>query len=71
MYGGKCTLRPSNVPEARSIENLWGILAQKVYEGGWQARKQQELISRIQSQLKFFTKPDVQCEEKFACHSGK
>ena len=30
------------------------ILAQKVYEGGWEAKTQQELISRIQSQLKKF-----------------
>jgi hypothetical protein len=29
-----------------SIENLWGILAQKIYEGGWEATTQQELISR-------------------------
>ena len=34
-----------NVPQARQIEKLWGILAHKVYEGGWQARTQQELIS--------------------------
>ena len=43
---------PPNVPQARPIENLWGILAQKVYKGGWKARTQQELICRIQSQLK-------------------
>ena len=43
-----------NVPQARPKENLWGILAQKVYEGGWEAKTQQELISRIQSQLKKF-----------------
>ena len=43
-----------NVPQARPIVNLWGILAQKVYEGGWEAKTQQELISRIQSQLKKF-----------------
>ena len=54
-----CTLSmrppiPPNVPQARPIENLWGILAQKVYEGGWEATTQQELISRIQSQLKKF-----------------
>ena len=41
-----------NVHQARPIEKLWGILAQEVYEGGWQASTQQELISRIQSQLK-------------------
>ena len=43
-----------NVPQARPKKNLWGILAQKVYEGGWEAKTQQELISRIQSQLKKF-----------------
>jgi hypothetical protein len=43
-----------NVPQARPKENLWGILAQKVYEGGWEAKTQQELISRIQSQMKKF-----------------
>ena len=30
----------SNVPQARPIENFWGCLAQKVYEGGWQAANQ-------------------------------
>jgi hypothetical protein len=29
-------------------------LAQKIYEGGWEAKTQQELISRIQSQMKKF-----------------
>ena len=48
------TTNPPNVPQARPIENLWGILAQKVDEGGWEAKTQQELISRIQSQLKKF-----------------
>ena len=27
---------PPNVPQARPIENFWGCLAQKVFEGGWQ-----------------------------------
>ena len=39
---------PPNVSQARPIENLCGILAQKVYEWGWQASTQQELNSRIQ-----------------------
>ena len=43
-----------NVPQARPKENLWGILAQKVYEGGWEAKTQQEFISHMQSQLKKF-----------------
>ena len=48
------TTNHQNVPQARPKENLRGILAQKVYEGGWEATTQQELISRIQSQLKKF-----------------
>ena len=48
------TTNPPNVAQATPIENLWGILAQKVYEGEWEAKTQQELISRIQSQLKKF-----------------
>jgi hypothetical protein len=52
-FGDK-TINPHNVPQARLIENLWGILAQKVYEGGWKVTAQQELISRIRSQLKNF-----------------
>ena len=43
---------PPNVPQARPIENFWGCLAQKVYEGGWQAKTQNKFICRIQSQLK-------------------
>ena len=34
-----------NVPPARPKENLWDILAQKIYEGGWEAKTLQELIS--------------------------
>ncbi len=41
------TTNQLNVPQARPKENLWGILAQKVYEGGWEAKTQQELITRI------------------------
>jgi hypothetical protein len=45
------TTNPPNVPQARPIENLWGILAQKINKGGWEATTQQELISQNQSQL--------------------
>ena len=38
-----------NVAQAGLIENLWGILAQKIYEGGWKVTTQQELISQIES----------------------
>ena len=47
-------LNPPNVPQARLIENFWGCLCQKVYEGGWQARTEEQLISRIELKLKEF-----------------
>lgn len=47
-------LNPPNVPQARPIENFWGCLAQKVYEGGWEAKTEQQLIHRIESKLKEF-----------------
>jgi hypothetical protein len=46
------TTHPQNVAQAGQIENLWGIFAQKINEGGWKATTQQDLISRMQSQLK-------------------
>ncbi|XP_065668006.1 uncharacterized protein LOC136088249 [Hydra vulgaris] len=51
---------PPNVPQARPIENFWGHLAQKVYEGDWQASTEQVLINRIKLKLQeidlnFFT----------------
>ena len=49
---GNSTTNHQNVPQARIIENLRGILEKKIYEGGWEATTQQELISRIQSLLK-------------------
>ena len=36
-------INPPNVPQARPIENFWGCLAQKVYEGGWEAKTEQQL----------------------------
>ena len=48
------TTNPPNVPQARPIEYLWGILAKKVYKGGWEAKTQRELSNRNQSQLKIF-----------------
>ena len=43
---------PPNVPQARPIENFWGFLANKVYEGGWYAKTEQQLVNRIKLQLK-------------------
>lgn len=43
---------PPNIPKARPIEDLWSILADKVYSGGWAAANQEQLANRIKSQLK-------------------
>jgi hypothetical protein len=51
---GNNTTNHQNVPQDRLIENLRGILVHEIYEGGWKVKTQQELISRIQSQLKNF-----------------
>ena len=48
------TSNPPNVPQARPIENFWGCLAQKVYEGGWQAKTEHQMIRRIKLKLKEF-----------------
>ena len=47
-------------PQARPIENFWGCLAQKVYEGGWEAKTEQQLIRRIKSKMKEFDKNFVE-----------
>ena len=51
---GNNTTNHQNVPQDRLIENWRGILVQEIYEGGWKVTTQQELISRIESQLKNF-----------------
>ena len=43
-----------------SIENFWGCLAQKIYEGGWEAKTEQQLISRIESKMKEFDRNVVE-----------
>lgn len=48
-------MNPPNVPKARPIEDFWGSLAQHVYEGGWEATNEQQLIRRIESCLKKMT----------------
>jgi hypothetical protein len=53
-------LNPPNVPQARPIENFWGCLAQKVYEGDWGAKTEQQLIYRIESKIKEFDLKFVQ-----------
>lgn len=43
---------PPNVPQARPIENFWGVLTRLVYDGGWEAKSEQQLIGRIKRKLK-------------------
>lgn len=47
-------VNPPNVPQARPIENFWACLAHKVYEGGWEAKTEEQLIRRITAKLKEF-----------------
>ena len=51
---------PLNVPQTCPIENFWGCLAQKVYEGGWEAKTDQHLIRRIKSKMKEFDRNFVE-----------
>jgi len=53
-------MNPPNVPQARPIENFWGCLAQKVYEGGREAETEEQLIRRIKSKMKEFDKKFVE-----------
>lgn len=52
-------MNPPNVPQARSIENFWGDLVQKVYNNGWQAKTQHQLMLRIKKCLKEVTVPEL------------
>jgi len=41
---------PPSAPQIRPIENYWGILKMKVYEGNWSAKDREALIRRIRAQ---------------------
>lgn len=43
---------PPNVPKARPIEDFWGMLSQKVYERGWEAKSAASLKRRVALKLK-------------------
>ncbi|RNA35677.1 hypothetical protein BpHYR1_024196 [Brachionus plicatilis] len=43
----KKEINQTNVLQAPSTENFWGCLCEKVYEGGWQASTEQQLINEI------------------------
>ena len=41
-------------PRYALLRISWACLAQKVYEGGWEANTEQQLIRRIESKMKKF-----------------
>ena len=49
-------INPPNIPQARSIENFWGCLVQKVYENGCEAKTESQLSLRVKSKLQVFDK---------------
>lgn len=53
-------MNPPNVPQARPIESFWGDLAQKVYNNGWEAKSEEQLVTRIKKCLKEFDLSDLQ-----------
>ena len=44
--------KPPNAPQIRPIENYWGILKMKVYEGNWTAQTRDHLIWCIKMKQK-------------------
>lgn len=55
---------PPNVPQARPIENFWGILSRLVYDGGWEAKTESQLIGRIKRKLREVDQDVVQAMMK-------
>lgn len=43
---------PPNVPQARPVENFWGVLDRMVYDNGWEAKTELHLVNRIAQKLK-------------------
>ncbi len=44
-------MNPANVPKARPIEDFWGNLKAKVYEGDWKAKNLKQLENKIRTCL--------------------
>ena len=42
----------ANVPKARPVQDLWSIFADKVDEGGWEAKAELQLTRRIYQDIK-------------------
>lgn len=43
---------PPNIPKARPIEDFWAILKRMVYDKGWEAKNEQQLIGRITRKIR-------------------
>ena len=43
---------PPNTPHIRPVENYWGNLKMKIYEGNWKAKTRDHLIRRIKMKQK-------------------
>ena len=51
---------PTNVPQCRPIEDFFGLLATRVYEGNWVAQDVEQLKRRIRRCLRAIPPPTVQ-----------
>ena len=40
-----------DAPQIRPIENYWGILKMKVYEGNWKAKTKNHLIRQLKKKI--------------------
>ncbi|CAF1982038.1 unnamed protein product [Rotaria magnacalcarata] len=45
-------VNPPNIPKTRPIEDFWSILADKVYEAGWETKTELQLKRRIYQKIK-------------------
>lgn len=45
---------PPGLPQLRPIEDFWATHKDLVYEGGWEAKNDKDLIKRINDKLKCF-----------------
>ena len=43
---------PPDVPQCRPIENIWALIEQMVYQGGWEAKNLDQSANRIKSKIK-------------------
>ncbi|XP_017462431.1 PREDICTED: uncharacterized protein LOC108355809, partial [Rhagoletis zephyria] len=43
---------PPNIPKARPIEDFWAILKRMVYDKGWEAKNEHQLIGRITRKIR-------------------